>query len=435
MILNSGDANGLRASESHHAVEHARADRDLGRLGADLACPQAGSGEHLESVHQGLGKRSPVVADSLLPFTSAALSDSVNGRIAPSCAGRAVRSRHRALAWRSGRGSAARINLRVALLGVVGTIAANGLDRYVGGNLVEQIGQHFAVAHVLMGHQRGADLAGVRVHRQMDLAPSAALGPTVLAHLPFAFAIELQAGTVDHQVQWLASAPHRQHNLQSLCAARQRRVMRYLQIRKRELAQAARKALQCAQRQTKDLLETKQALNQGVRLDQGVAASRRLYSRCHAHALVDPHRLVSSCDQSSVVRRPVLDAVLRLGFRSLLGRVPAHVLGKNRESTQELSLFTALPPHTLRVNVSTPRVGPDLCNALSIVMAAPINDDHSLNAPRVTADLRVMLEGADAPENIWLVGVSSYLRSALVSIIYQGAQQADAIASSLARAK
>ena len=74
-------------------------------------------------------------------------------------------------------------------------------------------------------------------------------------------------------------------------------------------------------------------------------------------------------------------------------------------------------------------------DALSIVMVAPVNDDHSLNAPRVTADLRVTLEGADAPENIWLVGVSSYLRSALVSIIYQGAQQADAIASSLARAK
>lgn len=57
-------------------------------------------------------------------------------------------------------------------------------------------------------------------------------------------------------------------------------------------------------------------------------------------------------------------------------------------------------------------------DVLSIIMAAPINDDHSLNAPRVTADLRVTLEGADSPESIWLVGASSYLRSALVSIIY-----------------
>lgn len=73
-------------------------------------------------------------------------------------------------------------------------------------------------------------------------------------------------------------------------------------------------------------------------------------------------------------------------------------------------------------------------DALSIIMAPSINDGHSLNAPRVGADLRVTLEGADAPENIWLVGVSSYLRSALVSVIYQG-PIGRCVVSSLARAK
>ncbi|MBB2927896.1 hypothetical protein FHX59_002317 [Paraburkholderia silvatlantica] len=39
-----------------------------------------------------------------------------------------------------------------------------------------------------MRHQCGADLAGVRVHRQMDLASGAAPGPAVLTDLPLAFA-------------------------------------------------------------------------------------------------------------------------------------------------------------------------------------------------------------------------------------------------------
>lgn len=56
---------------------------------------------------------------------------------------------------------------------------------------------------------------------------------------------------------------------------------------------------------------------------------------------------------------------------------------------------------------------------LLIVMAAPVNDDHPLNFLYVTADLYVTLEGADVPENIWLVSVSTYLRFARISIIYQ----------------
>jgi thioredoxin reductase len=68
-------------------------------------------------------------------------------------------------------------------------------------------------------------------------------------------------------------------------------------------------------------------------------------------------------------------------------------------------------------------------NALEIVTDAA----RAAETPRMTADLRVILRGSNTPENIWLVGVSSYLRSALVSIVYQGAQQADAIASSLAQ--
>ncbi len=79
------------------------------------------------------------------------------------------------------------------------------------------------------------------------------------------------------------------------------------------------------------------------RCGQRVAALAGLRSRCLAHTLVDPHRDISSGDQPCVVLRPVLDAIRGLGLGLLVG-VPAHVPGKNRESTQEPGLFTALPP-------------------------------------------------------------------------------------------
>jgi len=41
MLSISDDTDGLRASECHHAVEHARTDRHLGCLRAGFASPQA----------------------------------------------------------------------------------------------------------------------------------------------------------------------------------------------------------------------------------------------------------------------------------------------------------------------------------------------------------------------------------------------------------
>ncbi|RWA51920.1 hypothetical protein AU476_19835 [Cupriavidus sp. UYMSc13B] len=40
MMLNSGDTDGLRASERDHAVEHTRTDGHFGGLRPDFSCPQ-----------------------------------------------------------------------------------------------------------------------------------------------------------------------------------------------------------------------------------------------------------------------------------------------------------------------------------------------------------------------------------------------------------
>jgi len=82
-MLNSGNANGVRASESRHAVEHAHADRDFGCLRTDASRPQAIARERLEPVHQVLDERAPVIAAALLPFGAPAFGDRGDGLVAP----------------------------------------------------------------------------------------------------------------------------------------------------------------------------------------------------------------------------------------------------------------------------------------------------------------------------------------------------------------
>ncbi len=276
MRLNSGDTDGLRASERDHAVEHARTDGHFGGLRADFACPQTVSRQRLEAVHQGLGQRAPVVAAGGFPFASTALLDDIDGLVTPGCTRRTFGPWLRSIAWWNRGLCIPRDNRRMARLAVVSAVASDGIDRCISGDLIEQVGQHFAIANVLMGHQRGTDLAGVRIHGEMDLAPNPALGPTVLANLPLAFAVKLQPSAVDHQMQQLAGTRGGQHDVQILRAAAQCRVVRHWQRWEGQGAQALREALQRAQRQVEHLLETEQTLDQRIRIDERVATLGRL---------------------------------------------------------------------------------------------------------------------------------------------------------------
>lgn len=70
-------------------------------------------------------------------------------------------------------------------------------------------------------------LPGMRVERQMRLAPRASLRVAVLTHLPHAFDIDLQDRAVDHEVQGVTACDDRQLGRECLCAAAQRRVVRH----------------------------------------------------------------------------------------------------------------------------------------------------------------------------------------------------------------
>ena len=89
----------------------------------------------------------------------------------------------------------------MALAGVVGAVSGDAADLLIGRDLVEQLGQHGRVAHVAGGELGRPDLQRLLVDPDVDLAPDAAFRAAVLAGVPLAFALDLDAGAVDQQVQ------------------------------------------------------------------------------------------------------------------------------------------------------------------------------------------------------------------------------------------
>ena len=68
-------------------------------------------------------------------------------------------------------------------------------------DLVEQLGQHGRVAHVAGGELGSPDFQGLLVNSDVDLAPDPPFRATVLARIPLAFALDLDPGAVDQEVQ------------------------------------------------------------------------------------------------------------------------------------------------------------------------------------------------------------------------------------------
>ncbi|KAF1011017.1 MAG: hypothetical protein E5299_01520 [Burkholderia gladioli] len=142
----------MRTSEVHHTVNDADANGDLGRLRVDVTRPETVAGEGLEPIHRILGKRSPVVATVLLPFSTTLTGNCINRAIPPRRTGHIRWPMSGTLAWRNRRNSTACSNGRMAWLGVVGTVTADDIDLFFAWNLVEQLGQSVTVSHILMRH-------------------------------------------------------------------------------------------------------------------------------------------------------------------------------------------------------------------------------------------------------------------------------------------
>ena len=105
------------------------------------------------------------------------------------------------LAGRNDRGSVTGGDGVMAFAGVKGAIGGDASDLLIGRDLVQQLGQHRRVAHVAARELGRPDLQRLLVDPDVDLAPDAPFGASVLARTPLAFTLDLDAGAVDQEVQ------------------------------------------------------------------------------------------------------------------------------------------------------------------------------------------------------------------------------------------
>ena len=97
-------------------------------------------------------------------------------------------------------------NSIVAIARVVGPVCGHAADILLRWDLPEQIGQHRRVADVVSGDLDRPELQRQLVNSKVDLAPDASFGDAMLARVPLAFALDLDPGAIDRQMQRASGA-------------------------------------------------------------------------------------------------------------------------------------------------------------------------------------------------------------------------------------
>ena len=84
-------------------------------------------------------------------------------------------------------------NGAVALARVEGTIRGDRADLHISGDLAEQFRQHWGITDVATGDLDGANLQRLFIDADVDLAPQTAFRAAVLARMPLALSLRLDA--------------------------------------------------------------------------------------------------------------------------------------------------------------------------------------------------------------------------------------------------
>ena len=98
----------------------------------------------------------------------------------------------------------------------------------------------------------------------VDLAPDAALRAAVLAGVPLAFALDLDPGAVNQQVQRTLRSTKGDVDLQGLLAAAQRAEVRHSPVQANQVQQALDEASRLAQRHAEKHLHRQTGLDRGI---------------------------------------------------------------------------------------------------------------------------------------------------------------------------
>lgn len=195
---------------------------------------------------------------------------------------------------------------------VVGAIAVIRVNRSV--DLVEQAVDLIRVVTTVLGEYLRFNLLRSGIHRKVQHSPSATLAFAMLTHLPFAFAEDLQAGAVDHDVDRTFTSGDGERNTQLGGPLGQRRQVRYRQIDLHQIHQGASQLFGLAVRQPKQLTLSQQAGGGHVTVSKRPTDFRFVIVMLPGidHVLVEPERNVASLHQRLVISSPVCDLVVRL---------------------------------------------------------------------------------------------------------------------------
>ncbi len=183
--------------------------------------------EQLDAVHLALDT-APAVVSAPSPPDGAAQVFRGTQRFVAGDGARARRpQRLGILAGRDDCSGTARGDCLVAFPGVVGAARGHRGDLFVCRDLVEKVGQDWRVADVASGDLDGPDLQRFLADADVYLAPDTALGATVLTGIPLTFALSLDTGAVDQQVQRSRAATVGDIHVQRPLAATERADVRH----------------------------------------------------------------------------------------------------------------------------------------------------------------------------------------------------------------
>ncbi len=204
-------------AECREAVRNGNAEVKLGDLTVELARGEA-LAQELDAVHLGLGATSAVLPAPSSPDGSTDTLRCAQDLVAGDRPGGVGLPGFGILArWDDRCGTAGSDGI-MALAGVESAVGGDGGNFLLGWDLIEQFRQHGGIPHVTGGELGSSNFQCFLINSDEDLAPDPAFGAAMLAGVPLPFALDLDAGAVDQQVQRAVRAAVGDIDLQRLLA-------------------------------------------------------------------------------------------------------------------------------------------------------------------------------------------------------------------------
>ena len=239
----SSDNTAVGQSKACQRVQSHALDEYFGHLRFEQPHSECVSKDCLEPEHPRFRQTPFVIAAVALPGGASLLSNGAKVLVAGMAFGRCVAMPPdlRPAPGRNDRPCSFGVDRFVASACVVAAIAGHAGDLPV--DLIEQMLEHFPVADIIAGDDRGNDLVGVRIDPQMHFPPCPPLGGPVLPDFPFSLAKELHPRLVDDHVDCRVALCGPEGDIQAFAPPRQRRVVRHIQLQTPSVSESTRSSL------------------------------------------------------------------------------------------------------------------------------------------------------------------------------------------------